>query len=328
MKSPGTWHVSIPHGAARARTPRPRTGGTRSCDPPSARLHRGTYLAPVAEEKKEILERLGQKEGLHLAIVPTPEPRHVKEPRIASVQPAVRLEGQKDGPAPLAVSRLTSEPPQNEQGFHRLRPEEVVARIYVRGNPGSISDMRDLWCEPCRLLYIHPITRLHEAFSEFHLLACLGCVGRVGRDAVPVDAGMHTERQHARDEADEVVHLVIVAASVVVPLSDVCAIRAAVGTAPPHHVVAHALNGLSIHGCDARVGAAGHDPLLQQVLVERVGARAEGDRPAGKFAGLDIERRCDMMRWAAASKIGWPVWRERARNSSWSDPTSAMLDAP
>mmetsp|Transcript_27686 Transcript_27686/g.70160 ORF Transcript_27686/g.70160 Transcript_27686/m.70160 type:complete len:277 (-) Transcript_27686:180-1010(-) len=58
------------------------------------------------------------------------------------------------------------------------------------------------------------------------------------------------------------------------------------------------------------------------------GEMSVGYSPAGSEAGRGMSRRCAITRCATASYAGLPVWRESARNSSWSEATSATVEAP
>eukprot|EP00962_Isochrysis_galbana_P034102 scaffold11490_cov135-Isochrysis_galbana.AAC.2 len=232
-------------------------------------------LPAVAKEEKEVLERLGQKEGVHSAVVAAARPGHVAQPRVAHVELAVPFKRQEDGPAPLTVSRLPGKPPENEERLDRLGPQQVVPGVWVGGHTAPLPDVRNLGRQASGLLRVHSVARVHQPLGQRHVIARLGRGGRVARDTVAVDAGVHAQRQHARHEAHQVVHPVIVATRLVVPLANVRAVGAPARAATPHHVLDHPADGVGVHARDPRVRPARYEPLLEQVLVQRVGARAE-----------------------------------------------------
>mmetsp|Transcript_36166 Transcript_36166/g.109008 ORF Transcript_36166/g.109008 Transcript_36166/m.109008 type:complete len:642 (-) Transcript_36166:964-2889(-) len=241
------------------------------------------HLRPVSEEQPEVLERLREEEGLHLPVVPAAVPvRHVLQPRVAAVlQPAEPLEGHEDVPPPVAVLFVACDPPQDKERLDRLGAQQVVPRAAVGGHAARpLPQLGNLGRETRRLVRVHAVARLHQLLRERHR--------RASRRAAPhaVDARVRSEREHAGHKADQVVHLVLVPLRPKVPPADVCAVCAARQPALPDEMRRDGRDRLGVHLRHAAVGAAAHQPLLEQVLVERVRERAHrhlGRRPAERL---------------------------------------------
>mmetsp|Transcript_27973 Transcript_27973/g.91685 ORF Transcript_27973/g.91685 Transcript_27973/m.91685 type:complete len:569 (+) Transcript_27973:72-1778(+) len=270
------------------------------------------HLRPVSEEQPEVLERLREEEGLHLPVVPATVPvRHVLQPRVAAVlQPAEPLEGHEDVPPPVAVLFVACDPPQDKERLDRLGAQQVVPRAAVGGHAARpLPQLGNLGRETRRLVRVHAVARLHQLLRERHR--------RASRRAAPhaVDARVRSEREHAGHKADQVVHLVLVPLRPKVPPADVCAVCAARQPALPDEMRRDGRDRLGVHLRHAAVGAAAHQPLLEQVLVGRVRAGAEGQVARSELAahGRDhrgVEASRQRRRTAHLSEVGHHALRD------------------
>ena len=87
----------------------------------------------VGEDEVQVLERLGDEERLlHVVHAASAHSIHVPDARVAGARAAVRVDGERRLPGPLAVLLVACHAPQVEVGLDRLGPKDVLGAERTR----------------------------------------------------------------------------------------------------------------------------------------------------------------------------------------------------
>ena len=245
----------------------------------------------VLEQQVEVLERLGQEEALHLVLWPhIVHIGHVVHGRVAArVDARILLERLEYAPAVLLVLLLLGDLVQVVERLDRLGPQQVVSigvtHIHVDRGRRKAIELHNLRTEAGRHQLVHLVAGLGELLGQLHELVDLGARKR------PIALQVHgAECQVARQEAHQVVHLGT--ERVGDELAHECEV---VGSGVADEALADALDGVEpvdeqvvviVGGVEA--GAVLY-PLLEQVLVVGVAARAQRDHAARELAALGVD---------------------------------------
>ena len=230
-------------------------------------------VGAVAKEEVEVLERLRREERLHPPVqLPRSRAAHVRQRGVSAARHArLALDGLKDSPAPFAVLRVAGEAPEDEERLDGLRAQQAVRRPRRRRHARRVRELGDLGRQPRGRVGVHSVASPHQLARELHV----GVGGGAGG----------AEGEHAGGEAGQVVHPVAVLPRPVVPGREVCAVAAPRPAAAPHEMGADRADGVVVHPAHARIGLAGEEPLLEEVLVQAV-----RPRPQRHFARRELPR--------------------------------------
>mmetsp|Transcript_27578 Transcript_27578/g.92217 ORF Transcript_27578/g.92217 Transcript_27578/m.92217 type:complete len:612 (+) Transcript_27578:196-2031(+) len=268
---PGRFRSGDPQGGAQhaLRGLVEHAQGVRLCvEHPVGQVHG----AGGVEEEEEVLHGLRHEEGLHAVVLPAARVQHVRDVRVGRGRPGPPFKGLEDGPPVVAVLRPPSEVVQQEERLQGLGPQNVELGLgrHCEVHPGGRVEVDVLGAQARGLPSVHLHTRLGERLGHRHVL--LGA-----RHAV-----LRTQREHARGEAHEVVHLVHV------PLMVLRDVHQAPGR-PEGEVVQHAVHGLLVELFEPRLLLACVEPLLEKVLVVGVTEGAQGDHLVAQGARVGVQ---------------------------------------
>mmetsp|Transcript_21388 Transcript_21388/g.63703 ORF Transcript_21388/g.63703 Transcript_21388/m.63703 type:complete len:379 (-) Transcript_21388:295-1431(-) len=226
------------------------------------------------KEQKEVLERLAQEEALHLVAVADRDVLDGVQRRISpAFNPRVLLKRLENGPSPLDIFAVSSQPVHDEEAFDRLGPQQVVRVLLLDDEvrPGTIRvEESDFGREVGRHRRVHLIARLDQILGKVHV----GLWVTVCR----------AEGQQPWEEAHQVIHLGAHA-----PVDQLGNVREVVGLGPVHKPLEDPIDRFGVHLLPPGVRLARLQPLLEQVLVVRVAAGPEGDGAGPEVARVGVD---------------------------------------
>mmetsp|Transcript_9603 Transcript_9603/g.16575 ORF Transcript_9603/g.16575 Transcript_9603/m.16575 type:complete len:344 (-) Transcript_9603:474-1505(-) len=248
----------------------------------------------VVKEEVEVLEGLGEEEGLHV-VVPQLVERvaagDIVQARVAAAWDAAHaLEGEKYVPAPVAVLLVVGQPPHHKQALHHLRPQQIVlgAGIHYKVAPSLHTHYLRGETSGC---VVEAVARLGELLGEAQVVAALGDV-------------LGSERHRPRQEAHQMVHLGLWDSGL-----ELLHIQVSRGRGPHEQLGDDSLDVLHVEFQIEVVCFAAHEPGLEEVLVEGVNAGAEGDHgvPQLWVGQADKAREESVVRGHRRKQIGYGV---------------------